>query len=39
MSRGERKKGGEKQIQPLPNGGTYDNINRSGRSAALQHFV
>jgi hypothetical protein len=35
----ERKKGGEKQIQPPPSGGTYDNINWSGRSAALQHLV
>jgi len=24
---GEREKGREKQIQPPPNGGTYDNIN------------
>jgi hypothetical protein len=26
----ERKKGGEKQIQPPPSGGTYDNINWPG---------
>jgi len=31
----KRKKGGEKQIQPSSNGGTYDNINWS----RLQHFV